>query len=135
MHKTTSRTLYDLKDQHFLELLIDVTLGVRTLRLPGELLQLRQRGGLGVTLLTLQRPAQLTQAEIAELAGMSRSACQRLCDELHERGFVSYAPHPRDRRKQLLVPKPKGWQMLEDLYRHVGPSIRKISRERLTQRS
>jgi DNA-binding MarR family transcriptional regulator len=134
MQKLMGRTLYDLTDEHFLELTIGLTIGVRTLKLPGELLHLRQRGGVGVMLLTLQRPAQLTQADIAQIAGMSRSACQRLCETLLRRGYLTYAPHALDGRKQLLVPAAKGWKMLRDLYRHVGPTIRKISRERIAQR-
>jgi len=135
MQNPMGRSSFDLAGEHFLELMIGITIGVRTLRLPRELVRLRLRGGVGVALLALQRPAQLTQADIAALAGISRSACQRLCDALHERGFVTYARHPHDGRKQLLLPGPKGRQMLKDIYRHVGPTIRKISRERQQQRS
>ncbi|HEY2677947.1 MAG TPA: helix-turn-helix domain-containing protein [Steroidobacteraceae bacterium] len=131
MQKLMGRSPHDLSSEHFLELMTGITIGVRTLRLPRELVRLRLRGGVGVVLLALQRPAQLTQADIAGLAGISRSACQRLCDALHARRFVTYARHPHDGRKQLLLPGPKGRQMLKDIYRHVGPAIRKISRERL----
>lgn len=57
-----------------------------------------------------------TVAQMASDMGHARQSVQRVADVLVNDGLVAYAPHPTDRRTQLLELTPEGLRVLTEIY-------------------
>ena len=62
--------------------------------------------------LTLARDHQLSQQELAELAGMDRTSMVAVIDELERKGLAVRRRSTADRRRYLIVPTPAAEDML-----------------------
>ena len=57
-----------------------------------------------------------TVARMASDMGQARQSVQRVADVLAREGLVAYAPHPTDRRTQLVELTPRGLDVLTAIY-------------------
>ena len=68
--------------------------------------------------LVVQTP-NITQSELARTLGIERSGLVAIVDDLEERGYVSRAAVPGDRRVQALIARPLGRRAYTDAVRKV----------------
>lgn len=73
-----------------------------------------------------RRPA--TVGEISERLDLTKQAVSKMCDSLVERGYVSRAPHDRDRRRLILALTEKGRRAAWV----IGQAVKRVDEELLS---
>jgi MarR family transcriptional regulator, transcriptional regulator for hemolysin len=58
-------------------------------------------------------PSELTQLELARVAGLDKTAIVVIVDELEDAGYAERVPPPAPRRARLVRVTPRGWEATE----------------------
>lgn len=73
------------------------------------------------TIVAAERPQPV--AWLARDLGANRQNVQRIANDLHKEGLVTFAPNPHHRRAQLVVLTDKGQQTYEEALRLYDPAV------------